>query len=219
MMLRVIKIGGSLLVRDHLMADLRVWLNRQPPAITLAIAGGGEMINAVRQWDRLRPGDPANVHWRCVEMLRFSFESLAESFQSDFHFPDFETIADVAAWHRFATIIASSKSISQSPPKLYLGNVPAFYHRDTAARHDIAAQHTSDRVPRLPETWDTTTDAIAFWMAARLNADECVVLKSCDVDPASSLKDLIDGGVVDPACSRFAGCDFRIVVERLPLAS
>ncbi|MCM2374392.1 amino acid kinase family protein [Aporhodopirellula aestuarii] len=211
-MLRVLKIGGSLLLREDLLGDLREWFVRQPPAIHVAIAGGGDMINAVRHWDRLRPSNSADIHWRCVHMLQFSFECLKDSFRKDARWPDLDSIDDHASFQRFIESIqtfADEASDSNQANRFILCNVPAFYRRDVEERPANT---------RLPESWDTTTDSIALWLAEQIAADECVLLKSCEVSDHASLEDLVQSGVIDSACSLFTDSQFTIRVERLPQA-
>ena len=54
--------------------------------------------------------------------------------------------------------------------------------------------------PRLPHSWDVTSDTIAAWLAAVLGADGLLLVKSCEVpadDPDPAL--LAAAGIVDPA--------------------
>jgi len=55
-------------------------------------------------------------------------------------------------------------------------------------QRDHAEAHTN---------WDFTADSIALDLARRLNAERLVVVKSCAIDPAASLGQLVDAGVVD----------------------
>ncbi|MDH5537922.1 MAG: aspartate kinase [Rhizobacter sp.] len=49
-----------------------------------------------------------------------------------------------------------------------------------------------------PDTnWDATSDSIALALAHRLGAQRLVVVKSCHVDPSSSLGELSRAGVID----------------------
>jgi aspartokinase-like uncharacterized kinase len=46
--------------------------------------------------------------------------------------------------------------------------------------------------------WDATSDTIALDLAKHLNAEQLVMVKSCTIDPALTLAELGDAGVVDP---------------------
>src|SRR5262245_59141995 len=50
--LRVVKLGGSLLTWAEWPTACRRWLAMQPPRRTVLIVGGGGMVDAVRNWDR-----------------------------------------------------------------------------------------------------------------------------------------------------------------------
>ncbi|QBQ99552.1 aspartate kinase [Paraburkholderia pallida] len=50
-------------------------------------------------------------------------------------------------------------------------------------------------------SWDVTSDSLAAWLANRLNAERLLIVKSCEVDSASSVAMLAASGVLD---KRFA---------------
>ena len=84
--------------------------------------------------------------------------------------------------------------------------VDAFYSRE---------QDSGQRAPVLPRNWQTTTDAIAAVLALLANADELVILKSCEIDPTLSLDQLAAKGIVDEAFPMIAGAVNAIRLERL----
>lgn len=192
-MLRVVKVGGSTLTRSDLADVLPQWIEEQPPAVNLIIVGGGELIDAVRKLDQVRPMPPGAVHWRCVDLLQATFETLAE------WFPDWLAI-DVAP-DQLASAVDCLPGGSTS-----VVSVRSFYGRDSAG----------DFARLLPATWDTTTDAIAALLAAQLRAAELVILKSCDVDSSRSMTELSEEGIVDNALPMITPHLNRIRIERLP---
>jgi aspartokinase-like uncharacterized kinase len=182
-MRRVIKIGGSLLPQDSLAETIQSWTDAQPPAETVAIVGGGELIDAVRRLDDAHGFDPAWVHWHCVGLLRTTFRWLGDQ---------------LLGWQLHATDRQFEELRMRQPrtgsptrsERCHLVAVDSFYH--------------VGKESPLPEDWTTTTDAIAGWLAVLLDADELVLLKSCDVDDSVSLAELADQGVVDGALPMFA---------------
>jgi len=53
-------------------------------------------------------------------------------------------------------------------------------------------------------SWDLTSDSLALWLAARLNADGVVLVKSAPLDGADGpLPQLQQAGIVDPALGRY----------------
>ncbi|MCJ2121975.1 uridylate kinase [Methylobacterium sp. J-077] len=58
--------------------------------------------------------------------------------------------------------------------------------------------------PEIPESWDVTSDSLALWLATRLRAGRCVLVKSADAwaDEAPAL--LARRGLVDAAFPAFA---------------
>lgn len=174
-MRRIIKIGGSLLLREHLTADLNAWVATQSPAQTIAIVGGGELIDAIRRLDQRHPCDAAWVHWRCVRLLRTTFDWLADQLPN---------------WRVHVTADHFESLHSNRHDGCHLVCVDSFYHPDADAE--------------LPLSWETTTDAIAGWLAILLQADELVLLKSCDAADWKRLDDLAADGFIDAALPQLA---------------
>ncbi|WP_342106715.1 uridylate kinase [Methylobacterium sp. SI9] len=58
--------------------------------------------------------------------------------------------------------------------------------------------------PDIPETWDVTSDSLALWLAGRVAAKRCVLVKSVDAPPGQDAAALSDSGLVDAAFPAFA---------------
>jgi aspartokinase-like uncharacterized kinase len=188
-MRRVVKVGGSLLERVDLQAAMMSWLGRQETCETLIVTGGGRLVDAIRELDTIRPGDVRQTHWLCVELLDVTVSLMSNWFDWPILTSSKELQHGVA--HGFAT----------DRPTLVA--VRSFYHPD----------HEGDSLNlRLPCNWQTTTDTIAALLALRTNADELVLLKSCQIDPKLSLQQLADRGIVDEA---FPGIAKKIASVRL----
>ncbi|MCO8125213.1 protein kinase [Stieleria sp. TO1_6] len=179
-MRRVLKIGGSLLLQESLIETLQSWLQSQPPAQTIAIVGGGELIDAIRRLDARHPADPSWVHWQCVGLLRTTFEWTSAQLSQ------WSTCSTRQQFQRLKSQASNSAVVgSQSQSSVTLVAVDSFYQ--------------SGDDPPLPEDWTTTTDAIAGWLAIMLAADELVLLKSCAIEDGLSITELAERGVVDAA--------------------
>lgn len=166
-MRRVIKVGGSLLSRPNLPDSLTRWFARQSKAENLVIVGGGELVESIRRLDQLRPSEPVDTHWLCVDLL----ESTRKIFANWFEWESLTSGRDLR--ERIRT------GFSVDQPTLVA--VPSFYHGST----DFDA----------PLDWRTTSDTIAALLALTAAADELVLLKNCDVDPNSSIAELVVGNV------------------------
>ncbi|MFZ5790382.1 MAG: hypothetical protein ACOY3L_06745 [Pseudomonadota bacterium] len=59
--------------------------------------------------------------------------------------------------------------------------------------------------PDIPESWDVTSDSLAAWLAAQLQADGLVLVKSVPVAEGSTIDDLVRLGTVDPLLPAFLG--------------
>ena len=163
---QVIKLGGSLLGSDNLRERLprRLQQAREKigvPLEQLVIVGGGKIVDAIRQRDRTHPGDPADVHWHCVELLAKSHQIVHHQFPH---------------WHTVATADQLNDAINRgfSTAEATLVSVDSFYHRGTDCS--------------LPTDWRTTSDAIAAYLATIVNADELVLVKSCRSPPMQRSK-------------------------------
>ncbi|NND96052.1 MAG: hypothetical protein HKN47_01845 [Pirellulaceae bacterium] len=187
-MRRVVKVGGSLLTQPDLVATLTRWFLEQPIAENVVIVGGGGLIDAIRRLDAVRPGDPAEVHWRCVDLLQATSRTFHDWFSS---WEFIETADQLQRRQR--------DGFSQTQPTLV--DVISFYRRG-------GDDH-------LPEDWRTTTDAIAALLATRIDADELVLLKACDVDKNTSIEHLVATGIVDEAIEDVMNCSIRLRVEKL----
>lgn len=200
-MRRVIKIGGSLLRRDRLAQTLDAWIAGQPPAQTIAIVGGGELIDAVRRLDAQYHCDTAWVHWQCIALLQTTFQWLSwqlDGWQLHSTTGEFERLCKAGGTVADGTTVATNHLVA----------VDSFYHQQTESP--------------LPLDWTTTTDAIAGWLSILTGADELVLLKSCDVDDAMSLSELADQDVIDGALPSLAAdlCPVRCVnLARVILAA
>ena len=58
--------------------------------------------------------------------------------------------------------------------------------------------------PDIPETWDVTSGSLALWLAERIAAKRCVLVKSVDAPPGQDAAALSDSGLVDAAFPAFA---------------
>lgn len=190
-MRRVIKVGGSLLLRSDLTTAIHHWLSQQSQAESLVIVGGGEMIDAMRNLDQVRDVDPTEMHWICVDLLETTFRLFSQWF-------DWPCVATTAELQ-----VAIDTGFSVESPTLV--SVSSFYHRQLGCTHGVD----------IPCDWRTTTDTIAALLAVRSDADELVLLKSCDVAPNESPKQLADDGVVDEAFPIVAPLVKSIRVEKL----
>ncbi len=189
-MLRIVKVGGSLLTRPDLTTSLPKWLAAQSPAQNWLIVGGGKSIDAIRDLDQLRPGDPQQVHWRCVDLLQVTFEIFAE------WFPQWDKI-DIPG-----QLLSERPAADASNESTAIVSVRSFYHREC--------------LWQLPLDWDTTTDSIAAALAIQTGAEETVLLKSCDVPRSADVESLAEQGIVDRALPELTSQLKSIRVERLP---
>lgn len=184
---RVVKIGGSLLLRTDLKPRLEKWLGEQGLADTFAIVGGGQLIDAVRRLDGLYPADPAETHWRCIDLLELTWTAAGRGL----------------GWPAVSNATQLQAALAQGAPRgvPLLVAIQAFY-----GRHDCDG---------APLDWRTTSDTLAAILALRIAAAELVILKSCPIPEGDSLYQLATAGIVDSALPEVAAPIPRVRVVQL----
>jgi 5-(aminomethyl)-3-furanmethanol phosphate kinase len=202
--LRIIKLGGSLLTQALLPSRFHVWMADRSTSRNLIVVGGGELVEAVRELDQIHHFDESFVHWLCVDLMHqtallaqqlLNIDTLCAS-------PD-QLLGWNQTWQHFDQDVHPLASTAIVSPN-------AFYTRETASEQQCP----------LSESWKTTSDSIAAWLARRLDAHELVLLKSpTDLlgtdglqfrSPCSNqLNSLADVGLVDSG--------FPVIAAGLPL--
>jgi len=172
-LIRVVKIGGSLFELPDLPDRLRRWLAAQTPAHHVLVAGGGRLVEQIRQWHSLRPLGEVAAHWMCIDAMTITAHLLHD------RMPEIAIIEDdrllcQRVGHRDCTIFGPALWMRHSEP-------------------GIAGT-------RLPASWEVTSDAIAGRLAIALAADELVLMKSASPveSDATELTALAAAGYVDP---------------------
>lgn len=165
----VCKLGGSLLDWSGLPGAL-TWLEQQWPEQSLVlVVGGGQIADVVRQWDRLFRLGEERAHWLALESLALN-ESLAAELWPRLRLA--RNRAQVEAAHR--------------------DGVPALICANCFVRWG-----ERQSLPRLPHTWQVTTDSIAAWVAHLLNARELLLAKSVDLPTGCTIPEAARQGLVD----------------------
>lgn len=169
--IRVIKLGGSLFDLQDFPERLTTWLASQALSVNLLIAGGGKMIDAVRDLDSIHGLPAEQVHWWCVECLDTTARLVKALL------PEFELLASKHALNKACTTAAQMNAVVLPS---------AFY---TPAE--------STKV--LPTSWATTTDSIAALLATQVQASELVLCKSCSpvVAIAHPAKNAAERGILE----------------------
>ena len=185
---RVVKLGGSLFTLPDLSERLTAWLDQQPDRQTALICGGGPLIDVMRQWDDRFGLESARMHWRCVELLRHSFDVLTELL------PQYAAVRDETEFERW---IENEPTASTT-----LLQVDAFYRSEGPGIE-------------LAENWDTTTDAIAVHLADRMDAEELVLLKSCDSASTIDWREAAKLEIVDAQFPSVVGADLELTLVNL----
>lgn len=164
---RVIKLGGSLLDCPDLSDRFSCWLTKQSPATNVVIAGGGAIVEALRQLDRVQAMPPETAHGLAIHAMSMTAALAAELL------PDSSLV-------RCANELVAC---DRNGPLVF--DVAEFM-RDDAQLADA-----------LPCNWDVTSDSIAARVASRLAACELVLLKSALPAERATRERLAGQGFVD----------------------
>jgi aspartokinase-like uncharacterized kinase len=168
---RVVKVGGSLFDWPELPRALRAFLQQEPAAVNVLLAGGGDLAEAIRRADAaLGIGEEA-AHWLCIETLGITARMLA----------------GVASLTLVQTLNELREVVRKQEPRTAVLDPREFLASD------------EPRLPGsvLPHSWNVTSDSIAARLAFVLSADELVLLKSAEAPAWRTLRDLSDAKYVD----------------------
>jgi aspartokinase-like uncharacterized kinase len=171
-MIRIVKVGGSLLNWPRLPEALRAWLADQSPAANVLICGGGELVDRVRLADRMFNLGNETAHRMAIDCMAGNAWLLAEFLGR---------LKIVTEYNELLTKLQRQRS----------RQVLVF---DT--RKLLGEREATLNARTLPHDWTVTSDSIAAWLAEVLEADELVLLKSGD-PPPGGLRELAAAGYVD----------------------
>ena len=178
MIVRVLKLGGSLLDLPDLGSRLTNWLHSQPPAQNIVVVGGGKLADALRSYDELHGLQPAVAHWLAVKTMAITARLVAELL------PD------------ATSLISDFRALTAKQPSesLILFEVRSFL---TDVEPDLPGN-------KLAHDWSVTSDSIASRLASVVGANELVLLKSCDPPAETTVLALSQRGCLDSSFAKHA---------------
>jgi len=182
--IRVVKVGGSLLDWPLLPRALDVWLNKQPSAANVWIAGGGRLVDAIRDASQMSPWDDETAHWLSIDAMSSNSRCLTE-------------LMPGAEW--FSTFDGLRSAIRRGPcsNRVVFDAAPFLREQEAGLPGHL-----------LPHDWSVTSDSIAARVAEVLAADELVLVKSAN-PPGGTTAALANAGYVDHNFTAFDRCGFR----------
>ena len=150
-LVRVVKVGGSLLSRSDLSEKLRDWLAARPEGHSVLVAGGGEIVEAIRAADRAHRLGEVTAHWLSIRAMSVTAELLAALSPNSVLLTDWDDL------QRRKTAVGAT-----------VFDVHDFLR---CVEPDLPGR-------KLPASWHVTSDSIAARLAIGLGADELALLKS-----------------------------------------
>ncbi len=183
----VVKVGGSLLDWPPLPDRLPPFLAALGEVRPLLIVGGGQMVDALRDLDRVHQIGQARSHALALRILDVTARLLV----------------DLVAGTTFVTQLVDLDRTWDN------GTIPVL-----APRHCLNDDDRLDPADALPHSWAVTSDSIAARVATLVGAEELVLLKSAN--QAGDSVRLQGSSLVDPHfsiasryLSRIRTIDFR----------
>jgi len=168
---RVVKVGGSLLLRKELPSALQAWVTTQPAGHTVLICGGGDLVETIRVADRVHGLGEVVAHWLAIAAMDINAQLLAALLP---------WAVLVESWGELQKYVRS--------PGISIFAVESF----------LRWNEPNMAGTKLVEHWDVTSDAISARVAIGLPAHELVLLKSAppgELD--ASLSQLSERGYID----------------------
>ncbi len=188
-MVRIIKLGGSLLDLPDLASRLQRLIQSQPDSETLLIlVGGGKIVDAVRHYDQIHSIDNTASHWLCVDLMH----STAQLLQAVV--PDLPLLAD----NRELSSFVSAETKGAETKGAETEAVVASEVKKVAIVSPRCFYSTTINAQALPIGWQTTSDSIGALLATMLRADELILLKSTDAGRAD-VQDNMEQSLTDEA--------------------
>jgi aspartokinase-like uncharacterized kinase len=196
---RVVKVGGSLLDEPRLAEVLRRWLVSQSPAVPVLVAGGGRLVDAVRQLDRTHRLGEERSHWLALRAMRVTASFLSDLLSESQLVERFDALIDRLYQRKLA---------SDSHPIVF----------DCWQFLCEVEPHASGA--RLPQTWQATSDSVAARLAFVLRSSglplgELVLLKSTLPAPGSTLLDAVAADILDECFAGLAAALPRVRLVNL----
>jgi aspartokinase-like uncharacterized kinase len=187
MLLRVVKLGGSLLDLPDLAGRVQRWLGGQPPASNVIVVGGGALAEAIRASDRIHKLDEVAAHWLCIRTMSVTAQLAA-------------TLLDLPVVDELAELTSRA---AQHSTFIF-----------DACPYLLVHEPTLPGTP-LEHGWHVTSDSISARLAESLAADELVLLKSTLAPAPLDLASAADQKLVDPWFPQAARSIARIRVVNL----
>jgi 5-(aminomethyl)-3-furanmethanol phosphate kinase len=176
--IRVAKVGGSLLSLGDFPQRLQAFTQPQSEAPLWLFPGGGATADVVRDWSSCWLLDDSAAHALAIHALGLNARLLAT------------LLPGCPVWSQLPT----PEQIATSPPVVII---------DPAVWLTTLEQAAPDIAP--PHLWDVTSDSLAAWLAWQMHADELILVKSIPVPRGLPVTTAVQNGWVDPYFPGLAG--------------
>jgi len=182
-LIRVVKVGGSLFDCEQFPRLLTDWLaqpthcracdaGKPQPTINVMIAGGGNLVDHIRQLDRRFELSAKTAHWMSINAMSATARLLSHLVGTD---------EPTLSWEALQSRLLERSS-----------------HPIVFDVHQwLLDVEPGQAGVRLSHDWRTTSDSISARLACVLAADELALLKSIDAPPKNDWRFAADHNMVD----------------------
>lgn len=170
-MIRVIKVGGSLFELPEIRQRLADWLAAQSPATCVFVAGGGKVVQSIRELDTLHRLGEAASHWLCIRAMSVTARLLVDLLD------DAALVDELRGLHEL---------FESRPSRAAVFDVTRFMTGEEPSLSGVV----------LPQDWSVTSDSIAARLAQVVGAAELVLLKS-ELPASGRLDEMAAAGYID----------------------
>lgn len=223
---RVLKLGGSLLLIPDWPQRLQHWFAEHPAPMNFLLVGGGEIVESVRRLDAQHRFSVAFSHWLCVDLLSATARIAAQLLPEFPLIATSEELRQIVRQQRPIESTMGSTSCTKLESEIsstYLVDVSSFYSRpaeqltvNASGQPAVTSKaNSSSSAPTeldsmavgkgsedcpLPESWDTTSDSLAARLARVVGAQELVLFKSMThAVECNTPQAWVEQGIVDAA--------------------
>ena len=174
------KLGGSLLDIPNLGGQLESLIDRD--SNPLLLVGGGATVDLVRNWDQIHHLGEERSHNLALQAMRVNSVMVSCCLDR-------------------SRIVTSIPQIQELWQENTIPILDGLYFLDSLCKTqktpEMAEDSPSSPLPLLPETWKTTSDSIALWLANALEVKELHLLKSADRPSSFTWQELAEANLID----------------------
>lgn len=178
----LVKLGGSLLASPRLRDVVREIPRLIPDRSLIFTVGGGKIVDTIRRFDEHHQLGEESSHWLALEAIGVNEQLLLTLFDD---------------WQLVRSL--SQLNMAENNARIPLICTNCFFKWGER-----------EFGPRLPHTWNTTSDSIAAWFAEIVGAEQLILTKSVDWIPGLTWQAAHQHDLIDATFSEIVSPDLQV---------